>query len=411
MTESSPQPFVTTVSLDALPDGTNSGDILQWNTSTGWASGPMSKPLTVSQQSSLPTLPSGTNGILYSYAGSLWWANSSTRTNLLSAGISTPLFNLLAGTNAGNSLTTGDRNVALGYGAYATAITANSCVAIGYNALNLSTGSNNIGIGDKAGASTSSGGQNVIIGTEAAFNNLTGSSNVVIGYQAAMGLTPTSINATVAIGPNVLEIVEGGSWNTAVGAFACSATTSGSYNVSMGPRSLLNLDSGSNNVAIGYQAGSNYTSSETRNIVIGYNVLGAEGDNTTIRIGDSNYMACYIGGIHGVAGAGIAVSVDADGRLTSAPSSAKYKENVETLDIGYTSKIYDLRPVKFNYKNGGHLSFGLIAEEVDEVFPEIVVRNKSGEIEGLAYDNLFPFLISIIQEQKRQLDLLASKLA
>jgi Chaperone of endosialidase len=94
--------------------------------------------------------------------------------------------------------------------------------------------------------------------------------------------------------------------------------------------------------------------------------------------------------------------VNAAGRLSVGTSSERYKTGIVTMDDQMT-KLQQLRPVTFHLKTEplGTLQYGLIAEEVAKIYPELVVRDPEGRIQGVRYDELAPMLLNEVQKQQR----------
>jgi hypothetical protein len=175
--------------------------------------------------------------------------------------------------------------------------------------------------------------------------------------------------------------------------------TSGFHNTAFGTITLYN-NSGHSNTAIGYQAGYNVTT-RSNNIEIGS--LGTGSDNNTIRLG-STQTATYIAGISGTAMSGADVVVSSSGRLGVLPSSARYKKDIQSLN-NRSQGLWQLRPVTFRYKQDpqGERQYGLIAEQVAKVYPELVVRGDKGEIESVQYRELIPLMLNEMQHQQAAL--------
>jgi hypothetical protein len=253
-------------------------------------------------------------------------------------------------------------------------------------------------------ASSSDGSVNVVANS---------TTDVVVdtnGYYAA----PTDAGGDTGLGKGALasdvpELTLGldglqfiGYYNTAFGSGALGANSSGNDNTAVGYKALAANISGGSNTALGQNAGVNITGSG--NIMIGSE--GTSSDSETIRIGDvqtSAYMAGIFG--HALSGAS-AVVVNASGQLgVESVSSRRYKEDVQ--DMGDTSEgLLRLRPVTFHYKqpdpNGSKpLEYGLIAEEVADVYPELVVRGAGGQIESVQYLKLPALLLNELQKQYR----------
>jgi hypothetical protein len=178
-------------------------------------------------------------------------------------------------------------------------------------------------------------------------------------------------------------------------------------NTADGYNALFNNTAGSGNIALGVDAGSNITGAG--NIDIGN--PGTALDGGTIRIGvQGNQVATYIAGIYneGVGGNALTVLVDSDGKLGISVSSSRFKRDIQPMDDA-SEAILALRPVTFHYKSDktGTPQFGLIAEEVAAMNPDLVVRDKNGEIYTVRYDAVNAMLLNeflkehrTVQEQK-----------
>ena len=269
--------------------------------------------------------------------------------------------------------------------------------AFGYAALYLTTGSNNTGTGYAALSSNSTGANNTATGFEALYTNSTGSYNSASGYQALLENTT-------------------GQQNNASGVYALRANTTGSYNTATGVDALYRNTTGSSNIAEGYKAGFNLTTG-SNNIDIGS--PGAAADSAVIRIGTitgttPTQTATYIAGIYGVTSftGGLPVVIDSKGQLGTTSSSARFKTAIAPLGPE-SAKLQELRPVSFRYKADPHgeLRYGLIAEEVAQVYPELVVRNAEGRIDGVRYDELAPLLLNEVQQQQKQMTTQAETIA
>jgi hypothetical protein len=186
------------------------------------------------------------------------------------------------------------------------------------------------------------------------------------------------------------------------------STLSGSGNVAIGFDSLPNA-TGQDNIAIGFAAGSGIINGNF-NIDIGSN--GSNLDEAVTRIGGGTLNPTnrtFIAGISGVTTGlpGTAVVIDANGQLGTISSSRRYKEDFEPM-ASASDRLLQLRPVQFKYKkpnaNGEKpIQYGLIAEEVAEVLPELVVNNKDGQPETVAYHLLPAMLLNELQKEHGQL--------
>jgi hypothetical protein len=174
----------------------------------------------------------------------------------------------------------------------------------------------------------------------------------------------------------------------------------GNFNTASGTDALYANTTGSSNIAEGYKAGYNLTTG-SNNIDIGNLGLAAEGN--TIRIGTAQTVT-YIAGISGTPVTGSAVIVSSTGQLGVTVSSERYKTAIVTMGSD-TAKLGQLRPVSFKLKSDatGTRQYGLIAEEVAKVYPELVIRNVSGRIDGVRYDELAPMLLNEAQQQQQKI--------
>ena len=296
-------------------------------------------------------------------------------------------------------------------------------------------------IGDSAGQSVTTGNADVFIGSSAGQQTTTGNGDVYIGLAAGQSATTAAYNTVV--GAQSGASLTTGSYNSFIGFNAGLFTTAGQNNVFLGQGSGYSNTTGSNNSYYGWDAGFNNASGQY-NLFVGYaagynntsgssNVyLGNQGTNesNTMRLGDPNgQSSTYIAGIYGVtSGSGVPVYINSNGQLGTLTSSRKYKEDIH--DMGDLSdRLMKLRPVTFYYKaeydNGPRtLQFGLIAEEVAKVFPELVAYNPDGTVYTVRYQYLSTILLdqvqkqyhreqeqaAIIQTQQKQIDALQDRL-
>jgi hypothetical protein len=232
-------------------------------------------------------------------------------------------------------------------------------------------------------------------------------------YNVAEGIDALTANVSgasnVAVGPYTLFTNNAGSENVAVGSDALYNNVGGNTNIAVGQAALYDNVNGSNNIAIGDQAALDVTGSN--NIEIGS--VGASADSGAIRIGTPTVQtAAYMAGISTSRVTGSAVFVTSHGQLGVLASSERYKTAIATMDAT-TQKIQALRPVTFHLKNDpqGTAQFGLIAEEVDKVYPELVIRDDDGKIQGVRYDELAPLLLNEVQHQTTELAQLKDQIA
>ncbi len=298
---------------------------------------------------------------------------------------------------------TGVQSTALGTGASSNAA---QNTAVGFNSLIANyNGNSNTALGANTLSANVSGSNNVGVGAGALSNNATGVSNTAVGSQA-LAANGTGNNNT-AIGAQALTSHSGGGCcNTALGFGALANDTGGQNNVALGDGALSANVNGGSNIAIGVNAGSAVTG--YNNIEIGN--VGVNTDSNVIRIGTAGQqVSAYIAGITGVwTGSSSAVYVNANGQLGTVQSSRRYKEDIR--DIGTASDaLMQLRPVQFRYKQAAPdgskpLQFGLIAEEVAQIYPELVIRDKEGQLESVQYQQLPAMLLNELQKQHRMIE-------
>jgi Chaperone of endosialidase len=214
-----------------------------------------------------------------------------------------------------------------------------------------------------------------------------------------------------AVGVNALRNNNGSDSNTAVGANALFSFngSEGLNNSAFGTNALFNLTIGMYNTALGYGAGSGI-STGFYNIDIGNAGVGA--DHQTIRIGDGNYLSTYIAGIRGTTpfnNDAIPVLIDSAGQLGTASSSRRFKQDIEP--IGRTSEcVLALKPVSFHYNvhKDSIPQFGLIAEEVANVNPNLVVYDTDGKPYTVRYDAVNAMLLNEFLKEHRKVEQLTS---
>src|SRR6185503_6635732 len=190
-----------------------------------------------------------------------------------------------------------------------------------------------------------------------------------------------------------------------IGSMALAVNFTGGGNTAVGRGALFENQSGNYNIAIGFAAGDRTTGSN--NILIGD--IGVEGESNTIRIGGNPFTggqtATFIFGISGTAVVGDAVVVDENFQLGTVASSARFKKNIKPMDKT-SEAILALKPVSFQYisDSKGTPQFGLIAEEVAKVNPDLVVRNRNGEIYSVRYDQVNAMLLNEFLKEHRKVE-------
>jgi len=238
-------------------------------------------------------------------------------------------------------------------------------------------------------------------------HNLGGANNTYVGLHAGAA-TPSAGDANTGVGFNaLLHTASGGGGNVAIGQGALDTNTTGSGNIGIGNVALENITTGSGNIGIGVDAGMN-VSSGSNNIYIGN--AGFNNESGQIRIGTvanitSGTVIVGISGFTSVGGA--PVLVNSGGRLGTTTSSRRFKEDIR--DVGVQSDgLMKLRPVAFRYKPDidptGFKEYGLVAEEVAEVYPEMVINDDQGRPNTIRYQLLDPLLLNELQRQHRNLE-------
>ena len=328
-------------------------------------------------------------------AGTLLFNNADENTAVGAAAL---LFNTTGGANTavGSTAllhnTTGSFNAATGSQALVANTTGAENTANGAFAMNISTdGSFNTAIGAFALANNT-GSENTAVGVNALFSN-------TAGGNTAMGAHALRVNTTgfqnTALGHSVLNHNTDGSYNTAIGTSALALNT-GDGNTACGNVTLFN-NIGSNNTALGNVAGTALTTGDN-NIDIGYNVMGVAGESNTIRIGNSDIAATFITGISGAsASGGAAVFVNSNGKLGTSVSSARFKEDIKPMGKA-SDAILALNPVSFRYKKDidpqGIPQFGLVAEEVETINPDLIIRDREGKPRTVRYEQINAMLLN-----------------
>ena len=288
-------------------------------------------------------------------------------------------------TGAGNTVTFNDTD-------------ANGSVFIGISAGNLTM--------------NASAGTSVGIGALSLHGLTTGGAHTAVGYGSLQANTTGVDNC--AFGNLSLDFNTSGSNNSAFGFQSLRLITTGSHNSGFGELIAQNFTTGSYNLALGSNgtAGA-WTGAESSNISLMNG--GVLGESNTMRIGTSgagNGMVnrSFIAGIRGIttdANDAIAVLISSTGQLGTISSSRRYKSDIQDLGSD-TDKIMQLRPVSFKFHGYDNRSVGLIAEEVEEVMPELVAHDKDGMIFSVKYNDIIPMLLNELQKLKKEVELLKS---
>jgi hypothetical protein len=366
----------------------------------------------------------------------------------------------------------GDANFNTSIGAGALALTttgADSNTALGTAAMMLNTsGFANAAVGTGALLFNDSGNVNSAVGAFALYNNIDGSNNSAFGWGAlgenvhARGNTAIGAQALVsndvtgsgtanfntAVGAGALVSNTDGELNTAVGFVALSGNTVGHSNQAMGAHALANNETGVENVAIGLEA-MNSNVGGVGNVAIGHQALnssvggllntvvgwqaghdvegidniyigdsagaGIAAEDFTIRIGNLAFVSdCYIAGIYGSSfgPADLPVRIGNDGKLGTMASSARFKKDIKPMDKASES-IVALTPVTFRYKNDaiGTPQFGLVAEEVAKVNPDLVIPDRDGKPYTVRYEAVNVMLLNEFLKEHKKVEELRNEIA
>ena len=297
-----------------------------------------------------------------------------------------PGSNTAEGQNALLSRTTGTFNTAIGFFSLRALTTASFCTGLGAGTLLANTAGENTATGAGALLSNTTGSGNTADGAFALLSNATGFRNAATGRFALF-------NNTI------------GSFNTAHGVDALYSNTAGDGNTANGLSALAFNTTGAFNIALGTSAGQNLTTGD-RNIDIGN--LGVANEGNTIRIGTTgDQSATYIAGIAGqtVGAGGSTCYVDNDGKLGVFLSAHRFKTDIADMATA-SEAILALRPVTFHYKpeldKTGIPQFGLVAEEVEAINPDLVTRDKEGKVTTVRYEAVNAMLLNEFLKEHRK---------
>jgi hypothetical protein len=275
----------------------------------------------------------------------------------------------------------------------------------------LTTGTENTALGHGALFSNTTASQNTAVGRAALLLNTTGFQNVAVGFATLLSNNIGFHNTAIGIGALVSNTT--GNHNTAAGDLSLSANTTGSFNTVQGAHALTTNIIGSLNTALGVAAGENLTGSNNIDISSG----GVVAEANTIRIGNElpfidreglmhpAHSITFIAGISGATVSGTAVVVNNQGQLGVSPSSARFKDEIKPMDNASES-ILALKPITFRYKkdidSAGTPQFGLVAEDVEQVNPDLVVRDKNGKAYTVRYDAVNAMLLNEFLKEHRK---------
>jgi len=374
-----------TVQTTALPAGCTTSQVPQWS-GTAW---------TCQTGGTVASIVAGTG------------LTGGTITGTGTIGVDPTKVPLLASSNT----FTADQNITgnLSLGGFLQANLVNSTT--GYQLAGstvLSSANGSLFVGGFAGAANSSGTNNTFTGYEAGQVNDMASYNSFYGYQAGIQNAGQGSAFNTFLGAQSGYGNTSGASNTLIGAEAGSETTTGSGDTFVGEGAGYYNEGGSNNTYIGSNTGANNIGDN--NIYLGQSVgppgIPPTGESDTIRIGGSHITSTYLAGVYNVVVSdGISVVVDANGRLgASAPSSQRFKENIRDMGDA-TDGLFKLRPVSYYYRREFDssptrtLQYGLIAEELAQVYPELVTYDEQGRPNAIKYQYLTPMLLNEVQKQ------------
>jgi hypothetical protein len=283
--------------------------------------------------------------------------------------------NTAEGQSALLHLAGGTYNTALGWASLGFNVTANYNTGVGAATLLNNTADQNTATGAGALLSNTAGVGNTATGAFALFSNTTAFSNTATGASALLN--------------NIL-----GEGNTADGVLALGSNTTGYTNTAIGAHALGSNSTGSNNTALGFGAGGNVT---TANNVISIGTTGANQSNS-----------CFIGHIFGDSSSGgTAVFINSDGKLGTITSSRRFKKEIKPMEQA-SEALFALKPVAFRYKKeidpAGTSQFGLVAEEVEKVNPDLVVRDKENKTYSVRYDQVNAMLLNEFLKEHRKVE-------
>ena len=339
-----------------------------------------------------------------------------------------PGFTTAEGCKALNSLTTGAGNTGVGWYSLFLDTSGNYNTGVGGGTLALNNADSNTAVGTAAMLLNTSGGNNTAVGTDALLHNDDGFFNTAVGDHALFNNTTGDQNT--ALGQGALSANIDGNHNTATGQFAMlnndhgtenvangyqalPQNTGGAFNVAVGNNTLFHNTTGGDNTAIGDSAGFNQDTG-SGNVYIGDGMSGVAGEtnhtyirniqNTIISGGGTDYVTINL----------------ATGLLGHLTSARRYKENIQPMDKA-SEALYQLKPVTYRFKKeidpSQSVEYGLVAEEVAQVDPNLAIHDGKGQIESVRYMAINVMLLNEFlkehrknEEQQRQIEVLTAQL-
>ncbi len=363
-----------------------------------------------------------------------------------------PGLNTAEGQNALKNLTTGSGNTAVGWFSLFSNATSSFNTATGAGSLVFNTADDNTAFGAAALLFNTTGINNTAVGAAALLNNTIGEENTATGHRALFSNRTGRFNT--ADGAGALYFNSTGENNTATGFQALLINTDGAGNTATGYQTLLNNTTGTNNTASGYLALSNNTTGVSNtalgdrallqnttgsyNTATGFTALSSNatgvsntalGDSAGFSVttaddviciganvgGENVSNTCYIGNIFGVTSAGATgVVVNSTGKLGTIVSSRRFKDDIKPMDQA-SEALFALQPVSFHYKKEidpkGVPQFGLVAEDVEAVNPDLVVRDAEGKVNTVRYEAVNGMLLNEFLKEHRRVEELKSAMA
>ena len=333
-----------------------------------------------------------------------------------------PGFNTAEGQKALFSLTTGSANTAVGWFSLFSNAAGSFNTATGAGALLFNTADENTAFGAAALLFNTTGTQNTAVGAAAVLSNTMGSDNTAVGANALSANTTGSENTSLghsslganidgdrntAVGEVALSSNFHGNENTANGYQALAQNTDGAFNVAVGTGALSHNTIGESNIAVGAAAGQDQDIG-SGNVYIGAGVVGIAGENNHTYIGNVNLTTVSGGNAD-------TVTVDlTTGLLGHASSSRRYKEEIQPMDNA-SEALYRLKPVTYRFKKEidpmQSPDYGLVAEDVAQVDPNLAIRDGNGQIENVRYTAINAMLLNEFLKEHRKVEQLEATVA
>jgi hypothetical protein len=347
-----------------------------------------------------------------------------------------PNFTTAEGQKALFSLTTGAANTAVGWFSLFSDTEGSFNTATGAGTLLFNTAGSNTAFGAAALLFNTAGDDNTAVGTAALLNNTIGTVNTAVGAAALRNNTDGHFNT--AVGQQALSANISGQENTAIGFVALANHPTGNFNTAVGTSALLNTtggqntaigahalqtnDTGNSNTAVGN--GALVSSTGSGNIALGQNAGGSvttASNVTCIGASGANVdNSCFIGRIYfnvqPIVGTDPdSVTITSTGRLGRGNvSSRRYKHDIQPMNRA-SEALYALSPVSFRYNKEYDatqtLAFGLIAEDVAQVYPDLVGRNPEGQPESVRYEHINAMLLNEFLKEHRKVEKLEATVA